>query len=571
MNIEHWEDTEFQQNRLGAAIGTWCILCIASQKRLDPSLTLEDCQAKLADPEYKSEFIRARKAISEELEANEKRTLPVFVPSLQVGQQTRYGHQIYTKGALISDGDIYLATGKTGAGLGLTPWSVELIAPGVWNAFYVVSLDGIPDDIKSRTKRIKIFHEVGCVKDSFSVTPATQLSAMQGDTCFHHAAQQYKILRPEQMSQQLKTIEELKELAGFIDAEVSNRLEADASDNALSLQEIVDRTTPVESAASGASKALAGLSIESTAAAIPKRTSKRKAAPKSILPPPSAVQAALCDDPTAEPKPESASSKKQVQRDNELANMDEEMRRVAELHRSSKSTASAKSLAHLVPEKFMEPGSDHSRGHSLVAATCHKTLVYVMRFIPVTEARRILESLRESHGEIPEVFSLQRRLTLCETLRTLTDAPKLYSMSEFQPMVAAVKPFWGTMPWHLKNKITWSRSHVDLDAIVEQKFSPEPETPEDLYTVTLEAIKKLTTRHFPSLSWAEWDGEDPDFGDVLGETFRSLEDSVLQVAEGTEGKDAEKAVQLMHEAAQICKEAMEEKWGWIRLESGGSL
>ena len=97
--------------------------------------------------------MRARKAISEELEANEKRTLPVFVPSLQVGQQTRYGHQVYTKGALISEGDLYLATGKTGAGLGLTPWSVELVGPGTPNAFYVVSLHDIPEDIKHRVKR----------------------------------------------------------------------------------------------------------------------------------------------------------------------------------------------------------------------------------------------------------------------------------------------------------------------------------------------------------------------------------------------------------------------------------
>ena len=340
---------------------------------------MEECQTKLTtDPEYKSEFIRARKAISEELEANEKRTLPVFVPSLQVGQQTRYGHQIYSKGALISDGDIYLATGKTGAGLGLQPWSVELVAPGVTNAFYVVSCDEIPDDIKHRTKRIKIFHEVGCVKDSFSVTPSTQLSAMQGDTCFKHTAQQYKILRPEQMSQELKTIGELKELAGFIDAEVSNRLEADASDNALSYQEMVDRTTPVESGSTGASKALAGLSIEAATSAPKKATKKKAAAAKALPPPASQAVGALTDAPSTEPRAESGSSKKQVQRNSELANMDEEMRRVAAIHMDGKTTASAKSLAQLVPEKFMEPGSDHGRGHSLVAATCHKTSVAVV-------------------------------------------------------------------------------------------------------------------------------------------------------------------------------------------------
>ena len=189
---------------------------------------------------------------------------------------------------------------------------------------------------------------------------------------------------------------------------------------------------------------------------------------------------------------------------------------------------------------------------------------YVMRFIPLTEARRILESLREIHGEIPEVFSLQRRLNLCETLRTLTDAPKLYSMSEFQPIVTSVKPYWSTMPWHLKNKITWSRNHVDLDAIVESKFfKPEPETEEERQAMTLEAIRKLSSRHFPTTSWAEWDGEDPDFGDVLSEAFKSLEDSVLQVAEGSEGEAGEKAIELMNEAAHICRVSMEEKWGWV--------
>ena len=79
----------------------------------------------------------------------------------------------------------------------------------------------------------------------------------------------------------------------------------------------------------------------------------------------------------------------------------------------------------------------------------------------------------------------------------------------------------------------------------------------------LEAIQKLSARHFPTVSGAEWDGEDPDFSDVLGEAFRSLEDSVLQVAEGTgDGEAEEKAIKMMNEAAQLCKKVLQEIWGW---------
>ena len=50
---------------------------------------------------------------------------------------------------------------------------------------------------------------------------------------------------------------------------------------------------------------------------------------------------------------------------------------------------------------------------------------------------------------------------------------------------------------------------------------------------------------------------------MLSEAFKSLEDSVLQVAEGSEGEAGEKAIELMNEAAHICRVSMEEKWGWV--------
>ena len=354
------------------------MLCIATQKRLDPGVTCEECQLKLVYPEYKKEFLRGRQAISEELEANQQRTLPVFVPSLQIGQESRYGHVIYTKGALVSDGDLLAATGKTGEALGLKPYSVEYHAPDKKSSFFVVSLDGIPDDLKHKVKKIKIFHEVAAVKDSYSVTPATQLSAIQAETCFTHAASTYKALRPEAMSakepQELQSIEELKALAELIDQAMKDRLDRNASEGSVTMQDLVDQRTVAEPGTSGAAKALAGLSLDGPEPS--KKPVKKRKAAASV---PSALDAsaatttapvaALMDAAPSGPSgPGSASSKKVKERDAEFSNMDDEMRRVAQLHTSTKPTASAKSLVQLVPQTFMETGTDHVRGHTVVAA-----------------------------------------------------------------------------------------------------------------------------------------------------------------------------------------------------------
>lgn len=361
-------------------MGVWCILCIASQKRLDPGVTLEECQEKLQLPEYKMEFMRARQAIAEELEENEKKTLPTFVPSLQIGQQNRYGHQIYTKGALISEVDLIKACGKSGETLGLSPWrGVDYNNPGSNQTFYVVALHGMPDELRHSLKRIKIFHEVSAVRDSFSVTPATQLSALQSETCFTHAASQYQTTRPTAaMSGELQSIQDLKELGEFIDTELNHQLEEAAAQQGESLQYAIDSRTKADPGTTGASKALAGLTLDSVAP-VPKKTAKKRpakateaaAVSASAAPPALQLQDASAPGPPGAPtRADSASSKRQKDREGELANMDEEMQRVALKHTAGKATTSAKSLALLVPDVFMQPGSDHGRGHSLVAVTC---------------------------------------------------------------------------------------------------------------------------------------------------------------------------------------------------------
>ena len=129
-----------------------------------------------------------------------------------------------------------------------------------------------------------------------------------------------------------------------------------------------------------------------------------------------------------------------------------------------------------------------------------------------------------------------------------------------------MKEYWSTMPWHLKNKITWSRNHVDLDAIVEGKL--DITVPKDASVAEaakfkkealLDAIKTLAGRHLPTFSGAEWDGGEPDFSDVLNEVFGHLEHAVLQVAAGGQTEEEEgKATKLMNDAAAACQQVLEE-------------
>ena len=336
------------------------------------------------ETEY-TDFVRGRQAIAEEIEENVQKTLPTFVPGVQVQETKAYGHMVYQKAALFTDSEITNHTGKSAQSLGLVPWSTEASAFGTTTNYYVVSLEGLPEELRQRARKVKVFYQVTASRDSMTVSPETQVAPFQATTCFQHVSAQYAGGRPQGiLSGNLKTLPELQELATLMNDVMKAQLEEDAAGyDPVAAHEMEQEDASKQQSA--ARKALAGVSIPEDAFQVKK--SKRKA-PASTVAGSTEGRKALksAPDVLALPAPETASSapagsvsqtsKRQKERNQELEAMDEEMQKVAKLHCSDKATNSAKSLINLVPEKFMEEGSDHIRGHTLVAAAGLQLLGY---------------------------------------------------------------------------------------------------------------------------------------------------------------------------------------------------
>lgn len=338
-----------------------------------------------SEPNEFTDFMRARQAIAEEIEENSKRTLPTFLPGISVQETRAYGHIIYQKAAALTDSEVLHLVGKSAQSLGLTPWSSETNAFGATNNYYIVSLQGIPAEMLNMVRKIKVFYEVSASRDTSTVTPDTMLSPLQATTCFEHVASQYSGTRPSGiLSGSLKTITELQELAVIMDTVIQEQMEQDAEEGDLEAAAAAAMLEP-EGDKSAASRALSGLQQMDTPA--PKRQAKKrkdashpasgsdpKRGSKALEAGPAVLALPPCENTgtpsTALPESGSQTSKKQKNRDADLAAMDEEMQKVARLHVSTKSAGSAKGLANLIPAKFMsiDPDtSNHDRSHALVA------------------------------------------------------------------------------------------------------------------------------------------------------------------------------------------------------------
>lgn len=280
--------------------------------------------------------------------------------------------QVYSKGCLLSDSELLSHTGKSGSTMGLPVWSTEVNGPDSVTNYYVISLDQLPEEIKASARRVKVFYELNATRDTLTLTPSTQLSKIQADTCFSAASNQYKHARPQNvMSGGLKTLPELIELAGLIDNELEQQMRDDAAITGMELAEEGQTTT--------GSKALEGLDLENPNPA-PKKKSRKGgaaaakaaavAAADSVVPTPSYPALLDSEGPgmqiAASGGPGSASSKKKLDREKEIAQMDGEMQKVARVHHQTSRTNTAKSLIDLTPAKFMQEGTDHAKGHAIV-------------------------------------------------------------------------------------------------------------------------------------------------------------------------------------------------------------
>ena len=173
----------------------------------------------------------------------------------------------------------------------------------------------------------------------------------------------------------------------------------------------------------------------------------------------------------------------------------------------------------------------------------HCTTVSTDCFEP--QAKGIAKALEAAHdGETAELLALRKRTRLCQNLQTLTETPKLHSMEDFQPLIMSVKEYWPIMPVHLKAKITWSRNHVFMDMAAKAPTQEQK----------VEAVKNLVSGHVPSTG-CSWDGECPQFSDLLNEVFVLLEESVMNVAAGSD--DATVAADKMAGAASTCTSVLQ--------------
>lgn len=358
------QEVEFQKDEDGLPMGPGAVLCIAAGKRLEPQMTFEAFCDHLHNPPYKEYpdvVNRARVAIAEELEQNQERTLPVFIPGSNVARSMVCGHMVYSKAAALTDEDLTRLAGKSGEGLGLTAfdsWQLSTTGEPKQVKYYAVSLQGLPQETLDTCKRVKVYHTISASREHLLLTPQTMLSDTQHQSTFGHATDKY---RQEQapinvFAGDVKSLADLQQLATLIDSGLQKRMEGEHQPS-----------RPAHD-----SKALAGLNLDAPTVTPPKKAQKRKTATPGVP--------ALCDDAASQGDAGSASgasektltrsdSAKQRKLSAELEGMDEEMKRVASLHCSSGKNFSAKSLQNLVAEDFMYGQSDHTKSHALVAVT----------------------------------------------------------------------------------------------------------------------------------------------------------------------------------------------------------
>ena len=344
-------------------------MCLATNKRLEPGLPFpEFCEKYGAEGQaYVNDVDRARQAIIEETERNANRTLPTFVPGCQVSQQRVYGHQVYTKAGLLTDAEVISIVGKSAVALGMPEFKADARTTQSKQTFYLVSLNDVPNDLKNGIRKIKIFHTVSAVRDSLQCTPETQISPLQLESVFSHAAKVYGDSRPSESG--LKTIPELQELATLIDNQLEQQMVEDSL--AATGEDAVAAMVQSKVVATQA-RALEGL-VED-APPPPKRPKRAKAAATNPATRAEAPQYPAIADVTGAADPVvsgtgSGSSKRQVVLDQDIAGMDAEMAKVASVHCQSNRSASAKCLIQLVPSNYFSAHTDQSKGKAIFNAS----------------------------------------------------------------------------------------------------------------------------------------------------------------------------------------------------------
>ena len=184
------EETPFLTNAKGIPISEGDVLCMAIQKRLIPGKSFQDfCTRIKEDPQFAKSAMAARSALAKETESSTG--LPTFLPASSVGEDTIYGHVVYSKAGLLTEGELTRHTSKTAKELGLQVFSSEWQSPTNKVNFYIISLLGLPPDLLASIRKVKLFHQTSIRSEKNWLTPQLQLTKNQAKDISDHLHTKY--------------------------------------------------------------------------------------------------------------------------------------------------------------------------------------------------------------------------------------------------------------------------------------------------------------------------------------------------------------------------------------------
>lgn len=342
-----------------------CIDCADTAMKLRPGqglcrlVEIKNMDSKTAaaseDPKFPAEYDHAMKIKSGEIDR------PELCPANQISLQGCYGFRVSQEyGALTEDEYKRLVERNPATLPTLKPIQVPWQGPHAnLSKLYLVSLEGLPLDIALAMRKITLYYDNSALNDEVYLSPETQFNANQAEFVWKHIFDRSKTSRPDQLRPGADgpcSLEELQQKHDKIDEEKRAKLH-DKQAVAAAFIESEDPKEEVEGVGSvgmGAGS-LAGKASSKKPVRRTQKSSRGELQAKldQKLNPPTPV--ASSGVPAIEDVEVASSAKKSIKfnSNNELQELDEELRKVAEKHLASNPGSSVKSLKGLVPENFI--------------------------------------------------------------------------------------------------------------------------------------------------------------------------------------------------------------------------
>ncbi|CAE7791849.1 unnamed protein product [Symbiodinium sp. CCMP2592] len=363
--------------------------------------------------------------------------LPMLTPAGEVLASTKYGYEIYTKCAALTDTELETHTRKNAKELGLKPFSSDYAAPDSSSKLYLVSLVGMSSEMRETVRKVKIRHETAAQSNEYWLMPQNQLVPEQTKTVLSHVEKQVTSQKPKMGGQiMLKTLGELREVADRLDNQTRSAAESakqpepkpdlsamfedddhedeDDEETKAAKAEAAAALKAEEAKQEAAQALLAGFHDGSLNSAAPKRrktaqTAQAQATASVERSSGSAMVPSAAAGTGASDKGEGSTSKKQSKMDQEVDKLDHEMKNVALAHYSinNKKNVSVKCLQDLRIENFTALKTDHSKGHAIAGA------------------KKMLDGMEEKAADALETVALRQRYEQCKALKEISEKPEL--------------------------------------------------------------------------------------------------------------------------------------------------